>query len=152
LICPVQAQNATLATALGGEAVKAGGSVFSTSWPICSANSSAPNAGADHMNAPSSLPTALFIVDEIGYLPVVHGGGNLLFQPVAIRRGRGAITLTSNCGFVEYADTDEVGHGVKLRASRSLPLEMSTICDTRTNSMLTNFCYFVRGLIPNIYF
>jgi IstB-like ATP binding protein len=36
---------------------------------------------------------ALLIVDEIGYLPVVPGGGNLFFQLVAARYERGAMIL-----------------------------------------------------------
>jgi DNA replication protein DnaC len=44
---------------------------------------------------------ALLIVDEIGYLPVAHGGGNLFFQLVNARYERGAMILTSNRGFAE---------------------------------------------------
>jgi DNA replication protein DnaC len=47
---------------------------------------------------------ALLIVDEIGYLPVVPGGGNLFFQLVAARYERGAMVLTSNRGFAEWGD------------------------------------------------
>jgi DNA replication protein DnaC len=39
--------------------------------------------------------TALLIVDEIGYLPVTPGGGNLFFQLVNVRYERGAMILTS---------------------------------------------------------
>ena len=39
---------------------------------------------------------ALLVVDEIGYLPVIPGGGNLFFQLVSRRYERGAIILTSN--------------------------------------------------------
>ena len=39
----------------------------------------------------------LLIVDEIGYLPVVPGGGNLFFQPVNARYERGAMILTEDC-------------------------------------------------------
>ena len=45
------------------------------------------------------------IVDEIGYLPVVPGGGNLFFQLVAARYERGAMILPSNRGFAEWGDT-----------------------------------------------
>ena len=47
---------------------------------------------------------ALLIVDEIGYLPVVPGGGNLFFQLVNARYERGAMILTSNRGFAEWGD------------------------------------------------
>ncbi|WP_279323212.1 ATP-binding protein [Roseomonas fluvialis] len=44
------------------------------------------------------------VVDEIGYLPVVAGGGNLFFQLVNARYERGAISLTSNRGFAEWGE------------------------------------------------
>ena len=47
---------------------------------------------------------ALLIVDEIGYLPVIPGGGNLFFQLVNARYERGAMILTSNRGFAEWGD------------------------------------------------
>jgi hypothetical protein len=46
--------------------------------------------------------SALLIVDEIGYLPVVHGGGNLFFQLVNARYEKGAMILTSNRGCAEW--------------------------------------------------
>jgi hypothetical protein len=47
---------------------------------------------------------ALLIVDEIGYQPVVPGGGNLFFQLVNARYKRGAMILTSNRGFSEWGE------------------------------------------------
>ena len=44
----------------------------------------------------------LLIVDEIGYLPVIPGGGNLFFQLVHARYEKGAMILTSNRGFAEW--------------------------------------------------
>jgi IstB-like ATP binding protein len=52
----------------------------------------------------------LLIVDEIGYLPVVPGGGNLFFQLVNARYERGAMILTSNRGFAEWGEL--FGHPV----------------------------------------
>lgn len=46
----------------------------------------------------------LLIVDKIGYLPVISGGGNLFFQLVNARYERGAMILTSNRGFSEWGD------------------------------------------------
>ena len=43
-------------------------------------------------------------IREIGYLPVVPGGGNLFFQLVNARYERGAMILTSNRGFAEWGD------------------------------------------------
>ncbi|MER9356318.1 ATP-binding protein [Mesorhizobium sp. M0514] len=47
---------------------------------------------------------ALLVVDEIGYLPVIHGGGNLFFQVVNARYEKGAMILTSNRGFAEWGE------------------------------------------------
>ncbi len=47
---------------------------------------------------------ALLVVDEIGYLPVVPGGGNLFFQLVNARYEKGAMILTSNRGFAEWGE------------------------------------------------
>jgi DNA replication protein DnaC len=45
---------------------------------------------------------ALLIVDEIGNLPVIPGGGNLFFQLVNARYEKGTMILTSNRGFSEW--------------------------------------------------
>ncbi len=47
---------------------------------------------------------ALLIVDGIGYLPVIPGGGNLFFQLVNARYEKGAMIMTSNRGFAEWGD------------------------------------------------
>ena len=52
----------------------------------------------------SSACPSLLIVDEIGYLPVIQGGGNLFFQLVNARYERGAMVLTSNRGFAEWGE------------------------------------------------
>jgi hypothetical protein len=47
---------------------------------------------------------SLLIVNEIGYLPAIQGGGNLFFQLVNARYERGAMILTSNRGFAEWGE------------------------------------------------
>ena len=47
---------------------------------------------------------ARLIVDEIGYLPVTGGGGNLFLQLVNARYEKGAMILASNRGFAEWSD------------------------------------------------
>ncbi|WP_375679793.1 ATP-binding protein [Rhizobium sp. T1470] len=80
-----------LAVALGVEAVKAGKSVyFCTLADLIAALSRAEREGR--------------LQDEIGYLPVIAGGGNLFFQLVNARYERGAMILTSNRGFAEWGD------------------------------------------------
>jgi DNA replication protein DnaC len=44
---------------------------------------------------------ALLVIDEIGYLPITPGGGNLFFQLVNGRYEKGVMVLTSNRGFAE---------------------------------------------------
>jgi DNA replication protein DnaC len=94
-----------LATALGVEAVKAGRSVyFCTLADLLGQLARAEREGRLHERIRFFARAALLIVDEIGYLPVVPGGGNLFFQLVAARYERGAMILTSNRGFAEWGD------------------------------------------------
>lgn len=41
---------------------------------------------------------------RFGYLPVVHGGGNLFFQLANARYEKGAMIVTSNRGFAEWGE------------------------------------------------
>lgn len=51
------------------------------------------------------LGPKLLIVDEIGYLPFGREEANLFFQVVAKRYEKGAMILTSNLPFTQWADT-----------------------------------------------
>jgi DNA replication protein DnaC len=94
-----------LAVALGVEAVKAGRSVyFSTLADIVSSLAKAEREGALRERIRWLARASLLIVDEIGYLPVIPGGGNLFFQLVSARYERGAMILTSNRGFADWGD------------------------------------------------
>ena len=94
-----------LAVALGVEAVKAGRSVyFSTLADIIASLAKAEREGCLRERLRWLARSALLIVDEIGYLPVVPGGGNLFFQLVNARYEKGAMILTSNRGFAEWGD------------------------------------------------
>ncbi|HUH21425.1 MAG TPA: IS21-like element helper ATPase IstB [Gaiellaceae bacterium] len=94
-----------LAVALGVEAVKAGRSVyFSTLADIIASLAKAEREGCLRERIRWLARSALLIVDEIGYLPVVPGGGNLFFQLVNARYEKGAMILTSNRGFAEWGD------------------------------------------------
>lgn len=94
-----------LATALGVEAVKAGRSVyFCTLADLLSQLARAEREGRLSERIRFFCRPALLIVDEIGYLPVVPGGGNLFFQLVNARYERGAMILTSNRGFAEWGE------------------------------------------------
>jgi DNA replication protein DnaC len=48
------------------------------------------------------MGASLFIIDEIGYLPLVGDQANLFFQVIAQRYERGSIILTSNLSFGEW--------------------------------------------------
>ena len=94
-----------LAVALGVEAVKAVRSVyFSTLADIIASLAKAEREGCLRERLRWLARSALLIVDEIGYLPVVPGGGNLFFQLVNARYEKGAMILTSNRGFAEWGD------------------------------------------------
>lgn len=92
-----------LSLALGVEAVKAGRSVyFGTLADITGALAKAEREGVLREKIRYFCRFALLIVDEIGYLPVIPGGGNLFFQLVNARYEKGAMILTSNRGFSEW--------------------------------------------------
>jgi DNA replication protein DnaC len=94
-----------LAIAIGVEAVKAGRSVyFCTLADLLGQLARAEREGRLQERIRFFCRPALLIVDEIGYLPVVHGGGNLFFQLVNARYERGAMILTSNRGFAEWGE------------------------------------------------
>jgi len=94
-----------LATALGVAAVNAGKSVYrSTLAELIEAMSKAEREGRLVEKIRFYARTALLIVDEIGYLPISTGGANLFFQLVNARYEKGAMILTSNRGFAEWAD------------------------------------------------
>jgi DNA replication protein DnaC len=103
LIGPPGTGKSHLSLALGVEAVKAGRSVyFGSLADIIGALAKAEREGALREKIRFFCRFALLIVDEIGYLPVIPGGGNLFFQLVNARYEKGAMILTSNRGFSEW--------------------------------------------------
>ncbi len=105
LLGPPGTGKSHLAVALGVEAVKAGRSVyFSTLADLIASLAKAEREGTLRERIRFLSAFALLIVDEVGYLPVVPGGGNLFFQLVNARYERGAMILTSNRGFAEWGE------------------------------------------------
>jgi DNA replication protein DnaC len=94
-----------LSLALGVQAVRAGRSVYFTPLTeLVSTLAKAEREGTLRERIRFFCRFALLIVDEIGYLPVIPGGGNPFFQLVNARYERGAMILTSNRGFAEWGD------------------------------------------------
>jgi DNA replication protein DnaC len=105
LIGPPGTGKSHLSLALGVEAIKAGRSVyFTTLADLVGALAKAEREGTLREKIRFFCRFALLIVDEIGYLPVVSGGGNLFFQLVNARYEKGAMILTSNRGFAEWGE------------------------------------------------
>src|SRR5918998_2143050 len=105
LLGPPGAGKSHLATALAVEAVKAGRSVvFSTLADLIASLAKAERDGTLRERLRYLCRASLLVVDEIGYLPVVPGGGNLFFQLVNARYEKGAMILTSNRGFAEWGE------------------------------------------------
>jgi DNA replication protein DnaC len=94
-----------LAIALAVEAVQAGRSVyFTTLAELVGSLAKAEREGTLRERIRFLCRPQLLVVDEIGYLPVASGGGNLFFQLVNARYERGAMILTSNRGFAEWGE------------------------------------------------
>ena len=92
-----------LAAALGVEAVRAGRSVyFSPLADIIDSLAKAEREGRLRERIRYLCRASLLIIDEIGYLTVGAGAGNLFFQLVNARYEKGAMVLTSNRGFSEW--------------------------------------------------
>ena len=105
LLGPPGTGKSHLATALGVEAVEAGRSVYFIPLAnLIGALANAEREGSLRERIRFYCRPALLIVDEIGYLPVVSGGGNLFFQLVNARHEKGAMILTSNRGFAEWGE------------------------------------------------
>jgi len=94
-----------LAAALGVEAVRAGRSVyFSPLADVIDNLARADREGRLRERIRYLCRAQLLIIDEIGYLSLGAGAGNLFFQLVNARYERGAMILTSNRGFAEWGE------------------------------------------------
>ena len=104
LLGPPGTGKSHLAIALGVEAVRAGKSVYMASLAeIVDSMRRAEREGKLLERVRYLSRYSLLIVDEIGYLPVGSGGGNLFFQLINACYERCAMIMTSNRGFGEWA-------------------------------------------------
>lgn len=107
LIGPSGIGKTHLASALGYRATQAGIKVrFITAADLMLQLAAAQRQGRlkAYFNR-AVLGPRLLIVDEIGYLPFGREEANLFFQVVAKRYEKGAMILTSNLPFAQWADT-----------------------------------------------
>ncbi|WP_043839480.1 IS21-like element helper ATPase IstB [Muricoccus aerilatus] len=104
LLGPPGTGKSHLAVALGVEAVRAGHSVYFASLADIASLARAEREGSLRERIRFLCRASLLIVDEIGYLPITSGNGNLFFQLVNARYERGAMILTSNRGFAEWGE------------------------------------------------
>jgi DNA replication protein DnaC len=94
-----------LAIALGVEAVRAGRSVyFAPLANLIDSLARADREGRLRERIRYLCRAQLLIIDEIGYLSLGAGAGNLFFQLVNARYEKGAMILTSNRGFAEWGE------------------------------------------------
>ena len=94
-----------LAAALGVAAVKVGKGVYRcTLADLVDSLTAVHRATQIASKLRFYTRAALLIVDETGFLPLPKDGANLFFQLVSARYEKGAMILTSNRSFTEWAE------------------------------------------------
>lgn len=93
-----------LATALAHEACLRGHSVlFTTAVDIINTLAAAQTVGRLKAELKQYLKPKVLAIDEVGYLPIDKAGADLLFQVFSQRYERGALLLTTNQPYKNWA-------------------------------------------------
>jgi DNA replication protein DnaC len=94
-----------LAMALGLKAVQQGyRTLFTAALPLIAALTKAYAENRLEERLKQYCLPKLLIIDEIGYIPIDRHGAHLFFQLISRRYERGAIMLTSNQSFGQWAE------------------------------------------------
>jgi DNA replication protein DnaC len=94
-----------LAIALGLQAVQQGyRTLFTAALPLIAALTKAYAENRLEERLKQYCLPKLLIIDEIGYIPIDRHGAHLFFQLISRRYERGAIILTSNQSFGQWAE------------------------------------------------
>jgi len=94
-----------LAAALGYQACLEGHSVmFATAIDVINTLAAAQAAGRMKQELKKYTRPALLVLDELGFLPIDKAGADLLFQVFSLRYERGALVITSNRAFKDWAE------------------------------------------------
>jgi DNA replication protein DnaC len=94
-----------LAAALGYQACLKGHSVlFATAVDVINTLAAARAAGRLGQELKKYTRPALLVLDELGFLPIDKAGADLLFQVFSLRYERGALVITSNRAFKDWAE------------------------------------------------
>ena len=94
-----------LASALGYAACLKGHSVlFATAIDVINTLTAAKSVGRMKQELKKYTRPPLLILDELGFLPIDKAGADILFQVFSLRYEQGALVITSNRAFKDWAE------------------------------------------------
>ena len=94
-----------LAAALAYQACLEGHTVFfATAIDVINTLAAAQSAGRMKQELKKYTRPSLLVLDELGFLPIDKAGADLLFQVISLRYEQGALVITSNRAFKDWAE------------------------------------------------
>jgi DNA replication protein DnaC len=94
-----------LAAALAYQACLEGHTVFfATAIDVINTLTAAQSAGRMKQELKKYTRPSLLVLDELGFLPIDKAGADLLFQVISLRYEQGALVITSNRAFKDWAE------------------------------------------------